>query len=189
MKASQRIGPIIASIAIQLCLGIAYIWSVFQTGIANSIFNGDNAAASLTFSLLLSTLTIGSVIGGKLAAKFSTRVIVIIGGVILALGFFLASFVTANVPWLLWLGYGVMGGTGMGFTYSTTIACSQKWFPEKKGFVTGLIVSALGFGGVVFTPIIERLIAVFGGSQVGEPRAFRVLSAIFLVVCTVGRCS
>ena len=186
MKASQRIGPIIASIAIQLCLGIAYIWSVFQTGIANSIFNGDNAAASLTFSLLLSTLTIGSVIGGKLAARFSTRVIVIIGGVILALGFFLASFVTANVPWLLWLGYGVMGGTGMGFTYSTTIACSQKWFPEKKGFVTGLIVSALGFGGVVFTPIIERLIALFGGSQIGEPATFRVLSAIFLVVCTVG---
>ncbi len=186
MKPSQRTAPIVASIAIQLCLGIAYIWSVFQTGIANSIFNGDNAAASLTFSLLLATLTIGSVIGGKLAAKFSTRVIVIIGGVILSGGFFLASFVTAGNPWLLWLGYGVMGGVGMGFTYSTTIACSQKWFPEKKGFVTGLIVSALGFGGVVFTPIIERFIAMFGGAQVGEPKTFMVLSGIFLVVCTVG---
>lgn len=186
MKASQRTGPILASIAIQLCLGIAYIWSVFQTGVANSIFGGDNAAASLTFSLLLSTLTIGSVIGGKLAAKFSTRTIVIIGGVILSAGFFLASFATARIPWLLWLGYGVMGGTGMGFTYSTTIACAQKWFPEKKGAVTGLIVSALGFGGVIFTPIIERLIAHFGGQQVGEPKTFIALSVIFLVVCTVG---
>jgi len=186
MKASQRTGPIVASIAIQLCLGIAYIWSVFQTGIANSIFNGDNAAASLTFSLLLATLTVGSVIGGKLAAKFSTRTIVIIGGVILSAGFFLASFATANVPWLLWVGYGVMGGTGMGFTYSTTIACAQKWFPEKKGFVTGLIVAALGFGGVVFTPIIESLIQTFGGPEVGEPNTFIVLSGIFLVVCTVG---
>lgn len=186
MKASQRTGPIVASIAIQLCLGIAYIWSVFQTGIANSIFNGDNAAASLTFSLLLATLTVGSVIGGKLAAKFSTRTIVIIGGVILSAGFFLASFATANVPWLLWVGYGVMGGTGMGFTYSTTIACAQKWFPEKKGFVTGLIVAALGFGGVVFTPIIESLIKTFGGPEVGEPNTFIVLSGIFLVVCTVG---
>jgi OFA family oxalate/formate antiporter-like MFS transporter len=74
----------------------------------------------------------------------------------------------------------------MGFTYSTTIACAQKWFPDKKGFVTGLIVSALGFGGVVFTPIIEKLVEVFGGSQVGEPKTFMVLSAIFLVVCTVG---
>jgi OFA family oxalate/formate antiporter-like MFS transporter len=186
MKSAQRIGTIAASIAIQLCLGIAYIWSVFQTGIANSIFNGDNAAASLTFSLLLSALTIGSVIGGKFAAKYSTRLIVIIGGVVLSAGFLLASFVTADAPWLLWLGYGVIGGLGMGLTYSTTIACSQSWFPEKKGFVTGLIVSALGFGGVVFTPIIERLIDTFGGPQVGEPNTFMVLSGIFLVVCTVG---
>ncbi len=186
MKSSKRTGPIAASIAIQLCLGIAYIWSVFQTGIANSIFNGDNAAASLTFSLLLATLTVGSVIGGKLAAKCSTRTIVMIGGFILSAGFVLASFANANIPWLLWVGYGVMGGTGMGFTYSTTIACAQKWFPEKKGFVTGLIVSALGFGGVVFTPIIEQLIKAFGGPEVGEPSTFLVLAGIFLVVCTVG---
>lgn len=73
-----------------------------------------------------------------------------------------------------------MGGIGMGFTYSTTIACAQNWFPEKKGFVTGLIVSALGFGGVVFTPIIEQLITLFGGPQVGEPKTFMVLSGLFL---------
>jgi len=186
MKGYHRTGPIAASIAIQLCLGIAYIWSVFQTGVANSIFGGDNAAASLAFSLLLSTLTVGSVIGGKLAARYSTRTIVIIGGVILSAGFLLASFASARLPWILWVGYGVMGGTGMGFTYSTTIACAQKWFPDKKGFVTGLIVSALGFGGVVFTPIIEQLIKGFGGQGVGEPRTFMVLAGIFLVVCTVG---
>lgn len=186
MKRPNRIAPIIASIAIQLCLGIAYIWSIFQTGIANSIFNGDNAAASLTFSLLLSTLTIGSIFGGKLAIKYSTRRVVIIGGIILAAGFFLASFVTSKAPWLLWLTYGVMGGVGMGFTYSTTIACAQKWYPEKKGLVTGLIVSALGFGGVVFTPIIESLIKNFGGPEVGEQKTFMVLSGVFLLVCTIG---
>jgi OFA family oxalate/formate antiporter-like MFS transporter len=186
LKRPNRIAPIIASIAIQLCLGIAYIWSIFQTGIANSIFNGDNAAASLTFSLLLSTLTIGSIFGGKLAIRYSTRRVVIIGGIILAAGFFLASLVTPEVPWLLWLTYGVMGGVGMGFTYSTTIACAQKWYPEKKGLVTGLIVSALGFGGVVFTPIIEGLIKNFGGPEVGEQKTFMVLSGVFLVVCTIG---
>ncbi|HBN85715.1 MAG TPA: hypothetical protein DDZ89_17950 [Clostridiales bacterium] len=186
MKAHQRIIPIAASIAIQLCLGVAYIWSVFQTGISNSIFSGDNAAASLTFSLLLATLTIGSVIGGKLAARFSIRNIVITGGIILSAGFLLASFATPETYWLLWLGYGLMGGVGMGFTYSTTIACAQKWYPEKKGLVTGLIVSALGFGGVVFTPIVERLIIRFGGQQFGELKTFMVLSGIFFIVCTIG---
>ncbi|MCL2441715.1 MAG: OFA family MFS transporter [Treponema sp.] len=177
---------LLAAIAIQLTLGIAYIWSVFQTGIANSLFNGDNAAAGLTFSLLLATLTIGSVIGGKLAIKFSTRIVVFTGGIILSLGFFLASFVTVNQPWLLWITYGAMGGIGMGFTYSTTIACAQKWYPHKKGFVTGIIVSALGFGGVVFTPIVESLITAFGGAGLGEPKTFMVLSAVFLCACTIG---
>lgn len=186
MTLKSKIAPIAASIAIQLCPGIAYLWSLFQTGIANSIFNGDNAAASLTFSLLLSTLSIGSVIGGQLAGKYTTRLIVIIGGVILSAGFLLASTVTSQTAWKLWAGYGVLGGIGMGFTYSTTIACSQKWFPHKKGLVTGLIVSALGFGGLVFTPVIELLIKRFGGPQVGEPKTFLVLSGIFLVVCTAG---
>ena len=132
MKTYQRIIPIVASIAIQLCLGVAYIWSVFQTGIAISIFNGDNAAAGLAFSLLLATLTVGSVIGGKLAAKFSVRVIVIIGGIILSAGFLLASFTTPSAYWILWLGYGLMGGVGMGFTYSTTIACAQNGILKRK---------------------------------------------------------
>jgi OFA family oxalate/formate antiporter-like MFS transporter len=175
-----------AAIAIQLTLGIAYIWSVFQTGIAGSLFGGNEAQAGLTFSLLLATLTIGSVIGGKLAAKWSIRVVVLAGGVILSLGFLLAGFVTAGAPWLLWLTYGVMGGVGMGFTYSTTIACAQKWYPHKKGLVTGVIVSALGFGGVIFSPVVELLIGAFGGVGVGEQGAFMVLAAIFLVVCTTG---
>ena len=182
----QSIYPVIAAIAIQLTLGIAYIWSIFQTGISNSIFNGDNAAAGLTFSLLLATLTIGSVIGGRLAGKYSTRLVVFIGGIILSAGFFLASFVTAEFSWALWVTYGVMGGVGMGFTYSTTIACAQKWFPHKKGVVTGIIVAALGFGGVIFTPVVEKLIVTFGGEGVGEPKTFMVLSGIFLIVCTVG---
>ena len=186
MQTKQGLYAVLAAISIQLSLGIAYIWSVFQTGVANSIFGGDNAAASLTFSLLLAMLTIGSVIGGKLAVKYSTRRVVFAGGIILSAGFFLASFVTADNAWILWASYGVMGGVGMGFTYSTTIACAQKWYPHKKGFVTGIIVSALGLGGVVFTPIIEFLIIIFGGQGIGEPRTFMVLSIVFLTVCSIG---
>jgi len=183
---NQGLYPVLAAISIQLTLGIAYIWSVFQTGVANSIFKGNHAAAGLAFSLLISMLGAGGIIGGKLAAKYSTRFAVFMGGIIISAGFLLASFVTSNYSWMLWFTYGIMGGIGMGVTYSTTIACAQKWYPHKKGLVTGVIVSALGFGGVVFTPIVESLISAFGGSGVGEPKTFMVLSAIFLVVCTIG---
>lgn len=182
----QGLLAVAAAIAVQLTLGIAYIWSVFQTGVAESMFGGRHESAALTFSLLLAMLTVGSVIGGKLAVRYTTRAVVFAGGVILSSGFFLASFVTAEAPWLLWLTYGVMGGAGMGFTYSTTIACAQKWYPHKKGLVTGIIVAALGLGGVVFTPLVERLIVTFGDVGAGEPKTFMVLSVIFLVICTAG---
>lgn len=186
MKKENRLITLFAVIAVQLCLGIAYIWSVFQTGIANSLFGGDNASASLAYSLLLAFLTIGSVIGGKLTHKITIRYVVMIGGFILSTGFFLSGLVTPGAPWLLWLTYGVMGGIGMGFAYTPTIACAQRWYPDKKGLVTGLIVASLGFGGVIFTPIVEALIKTFGGQGVGELKTFMVLSGVFLIVCTLG---
>ena len=160
---------------------------MFQTGIAETIFEGDNRAAGLIMSLVIASMCIGCIPGGKVALKYSTRVSVFIGGLIMALGFFLASFVTADFAWALWLTYGVMGGFGMGFCYSTTISCAQRWYPHKKGMVTGVIVGGLGFGGVVFTPIVERVISNFGGVGTGgEQSAFIVLSVAFLLVCCIG---
>ena len=194
MQKKRGLYAVLAAIAVQLTLGIAYIWSVFQNGIAYSIFKGDHAASALTFSLFLMAFTIGSVIGGKLAAKLTIRRVVIIGGIVVSAGFFLASFVTEDFAWFLWATYGLMGGAGMGFTYSTTIACAQKWYPHKRGLVSGIIVSSLGFGGVVFTPIVEMLIKAFSKTDAdglllagtGELSTFTVLSVMFLVVCIIG---
>lgn len=180
-KVSNRWIPVIAAIVIQLCLGTAYIWSVFQSGVATKLFGGDNAAAALTFSLLLGVLSVGSMVGGKLQDKNSPKPVVMSGGIILAAGFFLASYSPSIAPWMLWVSYGVLGGFGMGMIYSTVISCCQKWFPDKRGLITGIIVSALGFGGVIFTPIAKILINI-----VGEFQTFAWLSLIFLVVCTAG---
>ncbi|MCL1831481.1 MAG: OFA family MFS transporter [Oscillospiraceae bacterium] len=188
-KTSGGVAALLAALTIQFTLGIAYLWSLFQSGIAERIYAEyakPNAAAGLNFSLLIAMMTVGSVIGGKLAAKYSTKKVVFAGGLILGAGFFLSGLVTAQVSWLLWLTYGIMGGLGMGFTYSTTIACAQKWFPHKRGFVTGIVVSGLGFGGVIFTPVIKALIERFGGASVGESSTFMVLGGIFAAVCIAG---
>ncbi len=187
-KIQNRWMPVFAGIAIQLCLGTAYIWGVFQKGVSAYLFNGNNAEAGLAFSILLGVLTIGSTVGGFLQSKYSTRPVVMTGGLILALGFLLASLTPPSMGWLIWITYGVIGGFGMGMTYSTTIACCQKWFPDKRGLITGIIVSALGFGGVIFTPFAEFLIKTYGEGVpgIGELVTFRWLAAIFLIVCLVG---
>ncbi|MCL1925499.1 MAG: OFA family MFS transporter [Defluviitaleaceae bacterium] len=182
----KGIKAVIASFAIQLTLGVCYIWSVFQTGVAISVFGGNHAHAGLAFSILLAFLSFFSPVAGKLSAKHGTRKVVFSGGILLGIGFFLASLTTAGNGWLLWLGYGVIGGIGMGLTYSTTIGLAQKWFPNKKGLVTGIIVAGLGLGGVVFTPIIEFSIQHFGGIGYGEFGTFAVLAVVFLAVCSIG---
>lgn len=188
IKVKNRAVPVIAGAAIQMCLGTAYIWSVFQTGVANYLFAGNNANAALTFSLLLAILSIGSAFGGKIQDKIGPKPVIITGGVILALGFFLSSLVKPSVGWLIWVTYGGLGGLGMGFIYSTTIACCQKWYPDKRGLISGIIVSALGFGGVIFTPIAESLIKSIGKNiqGIGELKTFALLALIFLVICTLG---
>ncbi len=185
MKQNRNLA-LVATIAIQLCVGVAYIWSVFQSGIATSLFAGNNTSASYTYSILLAVLGFGSIIGGKLVPKITIKYVVMIGGFLMSLGFFLASLTTPEFPQALWLTYGIIGGISMGFVYSPTIACVQKCFPEKKGLVTGLVVAALGLGGVVFTPVVEAIIAANGGVGVGELVAIRVISIVFLVICTVG---
>lgn len=185
---SYRWIPVIASIAIQMCLGTAYIWSVFQSYLIigkstpDALFDWPATHGTLAYALLLGVLTLGSIVGGRIQDKLKNpRPVIIAGGIVMGLGFFLAQFTTGSTPWVLWLTYGILGGFGMGMAYTTTISTCQKWFPDHRGLITGIIVAALGFGGLVFTPVAEMLIG-----QLGVLKTFAVIGVIFVVVTTIG---
>ncbi|MCX7748785.1 MAG: OFA family MFS transporter [Clostridia bacterium] len=179
--------PVIASIAIQMCLGTAYIWGVFQSYLIitkatpNALFNWPATHGTLAYALLLFVLTFGSTVGGRIQDKLTPRPVIIAAGIVMGIGFFLVRFTTEATPWFLWLTYGVLGGFGMGMAYTTTIATCQKWFPDKRGLVTGIIVSALGFGGVVFSLFAEAVI-----KDIGVLDTFSVLGVIFVVITVLG---
>lgn len=183
--------PVISSIAIQMCLGIAYIWSVFQSYLIISastpkaLFDWPATHGTLAYALLLGVLTFGSTMGGRIQDRLkSPKPVIITAGIILGIGFFLVQYTTEATPWMLWLTYGVLGGFGMGMAYSTTIATCQKWFPDKRGLVTGIIVSALGFGGLVFTPVAEALIKRNGGNDVLS--TFAIFGVLFIFITVLG---
>lgn len=183
--------PVISSIAIQMCLGTAYIWSVFQSYLIISpstpkaLFNWPATHGTLAYALLLGVLTFGSTVGGWIQDILkSPKPPIIAAGIILGISFFLAQYTTEATPWLLWLTYGILGGFGMGMAYTPTIATCQKWFPDKRGLVTGIIVSALGFGGLVFTPVAEVLIKRNGGNDVLS--TFAIFGVLFVFVTIVG---
>lgn len=179
--------PVAASAAIQLCLGTAYIWSVFQSHLIVSpatpgaLFHWPATYGTLAYALLLGLLTVGSILGGQLQRRFRPSLVLRLAGVVLGAGFLLIRFTTESTPWMLWLSYGVLGGIGMGMAYTTTIAVCQRWFPDKRGLVTGIIVSSLGFGGLVFTPAAEAMIAARGVLP-----TFTAFGILFLLVNVAG---
>jgi len=189
VKTPNRVLPLIAGVLIQMCCGTAYIGGIFQSYLIitnstpNALFNWSPTYGTLAYALLLSMLTVGSITGGKSqqSGKIQPKTIIVIGGLVMGVGFLLAQCITNSTPWLLWLSYGIMGGIGMGMVYTTTIAVCQKWYPDRRGMVTGIIVSALGAGTVIFTQLSEIVIP-----SIGVLRTFGLLGVVFIVICTLG---
>lgn len=158
---SKRWIVALAGMIIMLCSGAVYIWGVFQGPLVN-MFGWTQAAAALTFSITLGIFAIGTIVGGRIQDKFGPREVASAGGFMIGLGVFLASFTTADKAWILYSTYGVLMGFGVGMIYTPVIACVSKWFPDRKGTITGLVVGSLGAGGLLFTPIAKSLLASKG---------------------------
>ena len=153
---------VIAALLLQFSIGAVYAWSVFSTALKSPDAMGlSNPEASLPFTVTIGMIFIGSYIGGRIQDRVGPRPVALTGGIIYALGCILASFAQDHSQlWLLVLGYGVISGFGLGLAYIVPIAMLQKWFPDKRGLITGLAVAGFGFGAVLTAPVAQWLIAM-----------------------------
>jgi MFS transporter, OFA family, oxalate/formate antiporter len=149
VKVMNRWIIVIGAIMIQVALGAIYAWSAFTGALQSTAFGFSKTETQAIFSAGLATFAIFTIIGGRLAKKYSPRIIALLGGVFLGLGYILASFVGANFALKLIL-LGIMGGAGIGLGYVVPIAVGVKWFPDKKGLVSGLAVAGFGFGAFIW---------------------------------------
>lgn len=180
MKLSQnRVVVLISGMLIQLCAGIIYMWSVFRNPVAEHL-SWDLSAATLTSSVMLAAFVIGIVSGGRAQDKIGPRKVVVIGSIMISVGMLLTAAVNSSAPWLIYVTYGIIGGLGVGFVYTTTVSVIQKWFPEKRGFATGMMVSSFGFSLVIFAPVTSSLLV-----KVGVPMTFVIIGLLFLVICVI----
>ncbi|MGI6175556.1 MAG: OFA family MFS transporter [Christensenellales bacterium] len=180
VRKNRRYGVLFAAMAVQLCTGIIYMWSVFQNYLVSSGVFSEQKAGEVAFiaSVMLAMFVVGIVGGGRLSDKIGAKKVVFAGSVLFAAGLFLSSFLLTSQPWTLYLSYGVIGGIGVGAAYNSSIACAQKWFPEKRGFASGMVVCAFGFSIVIFSPLATQLLNALGAST-----TFRILAGAFLVIC------
>lgn len=155
----NRWSVVIAGVSILMCLGVVYSWGVFLLPIDRDMGWG-RAKISFAVSVLMLVFSVFMVIGGLLEKKIGPRKTAGIGGILVGLGWVLASF--SHTPLGLYLCYGVIAGIGTGLSYMPSIANGIKWFPEKKGLVTGIIVFGFGFGTAFLSPLITNLINTYG---------------------------
>ncbi len=162
---------------ILMCLGTVYSWSIFRTPLENEL--GITATQSLlpyTFALVFYAGMMP--IAGFFIPRIGTRVTTVIGGIIVGLGYILASF--ANQVGMLVFTYGVIAGTGVGTAYGVPMAVASRWFPDKKGLAVGLTVLGFGLSPFVTAPLANQLINLYGVRP-----TLRILGIGFVVIISV----
>lgn len=141
---------VVGALLVQVILGTVYGFSVFVKPLEQE-FGWSRATTQWAFSFALATFAITMIPAGRLQDRIGPRKVATIGGILLGLSFLLgAVLVRGDRPWALYLTYGIIGGAGIGFGYVCPIAAAVKWFPDKKGLVTGLSVAGFGAGALFF---------------------------------------
>src|SRR6202047_2218075 len=171
---TNRWGIAIAGVFLQIALGAVYAWSVFRAPLAKQ-FGWSISEVTLSFTISIFVLGVASFFGGLWLNRKGPRIVALTGGALYGLGVFLASF-SHNLSWL-YLSYGVIGGIGLGFSYIVPVAVLVRWFPDRRGLITGIAVGGFGAGALVTAPVATRLI-----QSVGVLQTFTYLGIAFLVV-------
>jgi OFA family oxalate/formate antiporter-like MFS transporter len=175
MGTTNRWGLAAAGFLMQMALGAVYAWSVFRTPLSKQ-FHWSISDVTLTFTICIFVLGVSAFFGGLWLNKKGPRVVALTGGFLYGLGVFLASF-SADKLWWLYLSYGLIGGIGLGFGYIVPVAVLVKWFPDKRGLITGIAVGGFGAGALVTAPVATRLI-----QSVGVLQTFAYLGVAYLLV-------
>jgi OFA family oxalate/formate antiporter-like MFS transporter len=189
---SSRWLVVVGAILIQLALGALYAWSVFTKLLTDpaGIYQFTATQTAWIFSAGLATFALVMVLAGRWQAKTGPRLMTIMGGLLLGLGFVLGGLFGSTF-WLQFLFIGIMAGAGIGMAYVVPIAVGVKWFPDKKGTITGLAVAGFGFGATIWVKLAGSW---FGGllnttGVLGLPpvqSVFLIYGIVFAVLVLLG---
>lgn len=181
-KVINRNLVVVGALLIQLCLGAIYAWSVFTPYLQKDPFMFTTTQTQAIFSVSLATFAVVMVLAGRWQAQVGPRMVAFVGGLVLGLGYVLGGIFGGSFFGQL-LFIGLVGGAGIGLAYVCPIAVGMKWFPDKKGLITGLAVAGFGFGALIWV----KLAGNWGGllESMGVLNVF-ILYGVLFAVAVVG---
>ena len=193
-KIGNRNLVILGALIVQLCLGSIYAWSFFQTALREGAYTWPSLYTQLPFAAGLASFALFMIFAGRWQDRVGPRKVATVGGVLLGIGYISAFFVDivagGNALYgtiYLIITYGIIGGAGIGFAYVCPIAALVKWFPDKKGTITGIAVAGFGAGALVFGYVEQFLLNLYNVPttlSIGMPML--ILGAIYLVLVVLG---
>lgn len=175
---TKRWQVLLGGVLMQLCIGGIYTWSLFNQPLIDA-YGWERTEVYTAYSLIVFIFAMVTIFSGRLQDKIGPRKVATIGILFFSVGLIVASM-ARSLP-ILYLGYSVLGGIGVGMVYVCPLSTSLKWYPKKKGMVTGIIVGAFGLGGFVFNFVLSYLIQRIGVSQ-----TFLVQGIVYAVVGLIG---
>lgn len=186
-KIMNRNLVVIGAIMIQLALGAIYAWSVYTKGLVEA--GWTKAQTQIVFSAGLAFFAIVMVIAGRIMPKTGPQKLAIAGGIVLGLGYILAGVFGAENFTTTLIFVGIIGGSGIGLGYVVPIAVGMRWFPDKKGLITGLAVAGFGFGATLWMAMADKLGPLGGGQllqSIGISGTFIAFGIAYLMLVLIG---
>ena len=184
-----------AALCIHLCIGQAYAFSVFNLPMTKLIGIGQSAPGDwkLTelgwiFSIAIVFLGLSAAVFGRWVEEGGPRRAMFTAGLCWSIGFLLSAVgVYAHQLWLIYFGYGVLGGIGLGIGYISPVSTLIKWFPDRPGMATGMAIMGFGGGAFIASPLSVWLMQKFSTpTHVGVAETFIVLGCVYFVFMMVG---
>ena len=165
---------------LQVCFGTVYAWSFFQTLLVRQL-GWTFTETAIAFSLTIFSLGCSAAWAGAMLPKLGPRKLAIIGSVMFAGGYLLAGL-ALHIDFLplVYLGYGVIGGAGIGLGYVTPVATAAKWYPDRKGLATGIVVMGFGVGAFLLSIVLAPILIVHTEGDL--PLVFAGLGILFAAI-------
>ena len=175
----KRVGIALVGVVLMLFAGFIYAWSILSAPIAADFPQWTNAQLSLTFTVCMAFFCLGSMGAGLLAKRWPVRCNVRLSAVLFLAGFLLAS--RTQSPPLLYVGYGVLGGAGSGFAYNSVMNVIPRWFPDRQGLISGVLLMGFGASSMVVGAAFTALTPETSGAWRGSLLVMGVLIAVLLL--------
>ncbi|MGM0607672.1 MAG: L-lactate MFS transporter [Candidatus Muiribacteriota bacterium] len=168
---------LILCLVINICLGAVYSYSVFK-GPLEELWGISSTQSNMPYMIFLAFFALLMPFAGKMIDKLGPRIVMVCGGLVVGVGWILASY-APNI-WMITLTYGVIAGAGVGISYGGPIAVAAKWFPDKKGLAVGLALTGFGLSAFITAPVATRLILTNG-----PLKTFGIMGGAFLIISIV----